>query len=620
MNISTALLQEIIAFLTPLPCFQNENARTALLISSGLRDLLSDIENNVTPGIFVSLAVNHLDRYGEKDGEPALMLLLRGVQEKVGTDKQVILRQFEKRLQTEWLQDSRHNSIYQTSSVSSPSIEKPIKRESMPRNIAENQYDVFLSYNAEERNAVIQIARYLRDNTELRLWLDQWHAIPGISASDNLKQGLEASKTCAVFIGKAGEGRWQKSEIRKAIDQQKQKSMLRVIPVLLPDAPEELEISSFLLENTWVDFRGKSLNDDDALWRLECGIRGVVPGSGRPDPAKDSQVTNSKEHAGAPIFPGMSPDAYFKTLQAQSQPQLTLPQPQKTPKRQTRYGIMFFILAMTLVLSGWTLLQNYLYWEEKPTLTATPTQNAIATQPPALTVTPTPEPTPTIKSVTVLTVTPTKQSEPTPTPLSVASCWDNETPGATCKEETTGMEFVYVPGGEFWMGCGENEQGYVSNEKPRHKVTIKGFWMGKYEVTQAQWEAVTKDNPSIFKGANRPVELVSWNDTQTFLKNFRNRGDFGNLTPRLPSEAEWEYACRAGTDTAYSFENLAQLGEYAWYADNSGGETHPVGQKQPNDFGLYDMHGNVWEWVADTWHDNYNGAPNNGDIWGNLGD
>jgi len=146
MNISTALLQEIIAFLTPLPCFQNENVRAALLISSGLRDLLSDIENNVTPGVFVSLAVNHLDRYGEKDGEPALLLLLRGVQEKVGTDKKVILRQFEKRLQTEWLQDSRHNSIYQTSSVSSPSVEKPVKRESIPQNIAESQYDVFLSY------------------------------------------------------------------------------------------------------------------------------------------------------------------------------------------------------------------------------------------------------------------------------------------------------------------------------------------------------------------------------------------------------------------------------------------------------------------------------------------
>ena len=117
MNISTALLQEIIAFLTPLPCFQNENARTALLISSGLRDLLSDIENNVTPGVFVSLAVNHLDRYGEKDGEPALLLLLRGVQEKVGEDKQAELQQFEERLQAEWLSNPRRKANRQKRAI-----------------------------------------------------------------------------------------------------------------------------------------------------------------------------------------------------------------------------------------------------------------------------------------------------------------------------------------------------------------------------------------------------------------------------------------------------------------------------------------------------------------------
>ncbi len=281
-------------------------------------------------------------------------------------------------------------------------------------------------------------------------------------------------------------------------------------------------------------------------------------------------------------------------------------QPSQPQKRRWNI-VMVILIATALGFGGWKLIPPKPLQPPQPT----PTSSIVLKE------TPTPEP----------TAAPTKKPEPTPVPTATptpsprqVSCWENETPGAICTEKTTGMEFVYVPGGEFWMGCGENEQGYVSNEKPRHKVTIKGFWMGKYEVTQAQWEAVTKDNPSIFKGANRPVELVSWNDTQTFLKNFRNRGDFGNLTPRLPSEAEWEYACRAGTDTAYSFENLAQLGEYAWYADNSGGETHPVGQKQPNDFGLYDMHGNVWEWVADTWHDNYNGAPNNGDIWGNLGD
>ena len=206
----------------------------------------------------------------------------------------------------------------------------------------------------------------------------------------------------------------------------------------------------------------------------------------------------------------------------------------------------------------------------------------------------------------------------------VGSCWENATPGATCAEETTGMEFVYVPGGCFQMGSPTSEQSRYDNEGPVHEVCLNGFWMGKYEVTQAQWETVMKNNPSNFKGANRPVETVSWNDAQAFLKKLNAAVEThgrASLQFRLPSEAEWEYAARAGTQTAYAFgDDPNQLGKYAWFDDNSGNETHSVGQKKPNGFGLYDMHGNVWEWVADTWHDNYTGAPNDGSIWGKLGD
>ena len=185
-------------------------------------------------------------------------------------------------------------------------------------------------------------------------------------------------------------------------------------------------------------------------------------------------------------------------------------------------------------------------------------------------------------------------------------------------EPTTGMEFVYVPEGEFWMGCGEREQDCEDNEKPRHLVSVKGFWIGKYEVTQAQWEKIMGNNPSKFEGANRPVEMVSWNDAQAFLQKLNTSA---SAQFRLPSEAEWEYAARAGTETAYSFgDDPDQLGDYAWYSGNSNEETHPVGQKQPNAFGLYDMHGNVWEWVADTYHENYVDAPNDESIWGDLGD
>ena len=204
-------------------------------------------------------------------------------------------------------------------------------------------------------------------------------------------------------------------------------------------------------------------------------------------------------------------------------------------------------------------------------------------------------------------------------PHEASSCWENATPGAICKEETTGMEFVYVPGGCFNMGSTASE-----SEQPVHEVCLDGFWMGKYEVTQAQWQAVMGNNPSRFTGADRPVEPISWNDAQAFVQKLNAAVETHgrvSLQFHLPSEAQWEYAARAGTQTAYSFgDSDAALGEYAWYDGNSGGETHPVGQKKPNDFGLYDMHGNMWEWVADTYHDTYQNAPKDGSFWGDLED
>ena len=191
----------------------------------------------------------------------------------------------------------------------------------------------------------------------------------------------------------------------------------------------------------------------------------------------------------------------------------------------------------------------------------------------------------------------------------MGSCWERETPGATCKEDTTGMEFVYVPGGCFQMGSPKSEDDRSDDEGPQHKVCLDGFWMGKYEVTQAQWETIIKNNPSRFKGADRPVERVSWNTAQAFLKKLNAAVEThgrASLQFRLPSEAEWEYAARAGTQTAYSFgDDPNQLGDYAWYGANFGGKTHPVGQKQPNAFGLYDMHGNVWEWCQDWYNMRY---------------
>lgn len=179
----------------------------------------------------------------------------------------------------------------------------------------------------------------------------------------------------------------------------------------------------------------------------------------------------------------------------------------------------------------------------------------------------------------------------------------------------TGMEFVFILAGEFMMGSPSDEMGRYDDEDPIHKITIKySFYMGKYPVTQTQWEKVMGNNPSNFKGEDRPVENVSWKDVQEFVKKLNNKESADKY--RLPSEAEWEYVCRAGTQTRYSFgDDESKLNEYAWYNQNSGSETHPVGQKKPNSWGLYDIHGNVWEWVQDRWHDNYEKAPFDGSAW-----
>jgi formylglycine-generating enzyme required for sulfatase activity len=175
-----------------------------------------------------------------------------------------------------------------------------------------------------------------------------------------------------------------------------------------------------------------------------------------------------------------------------------------------------------------------------------------------------------------------------------------------------GMKLVYIQAGDFMMGSGLSPSqvssqfggnaDWYKDEHPQHKVKIsEGFWIGQTEVTQAQYRAVMDTNPSNFKGDNNPVEQVNWSDAMEFCKKLSQK-EIGR-TYTLPTEAQWEYACRAGTSTVFSFGNSeSSLGDYAWYKSNSNDKTHPVGQKRPNDFGLYDMHGNVWEWCRD-WYD-----------------
>ncbi|OHB66298.1 MAG: hypothetical protein A2Y77_06600 [Planctomycetes bacterium RBG_13_62_9] len=180
------------------------------------------------------------------------------------------------------------------------------------------------------------------------------------------------------------------------------------------------------------------------------------------------------------------------------------------------------------------------------------------------------------------------------------------------RTRVTGIVLRLIPAGTFMMGSPSNESGRRDDEGPQHQVTLtKPFYCGQFEVTQGQWQQVMGSNPSYSTdaGPDAPVEQVSWDDCQAFLNKLCEMEGVSEGTYRLLTEAEWEYACRAGTMTAYCFgDSAVVLGDYAWYYGNSPNGTHPVDQKKPNAFGLHDMHGNVWEWCVD-WSGEYLSEP-----------
>jgi formylglycine-generating enzyme required for sulfatase activity len=184
--------------------------------------------------------------------------------------------------------------------------------------------------------------------------------------------------------------------------------------------------------------------------------------------------------------------------------------------------------------------------------------------------------------------------------VSLFLLWDAAPAVADEVTNSVGMKFTLISSGSFMMGADLNSERGYKGETPQHRVTIsRPFYLGVYEVTQSEWMSVMDGaNPSNFKGETLPVEQVSWDDARSFVRKLNQKE--GTEKYRLPTEAEWEYAARAGTTTAYFFgDDEGSLGIYAWFGGNSGGKTRPVGGKSHNPWGLYDINGNVLEWVQD---------------------
>jgi formylglycine-generating enzyme required for sulfatase activity len=183
-------------------------------------------------------------------------------------------------------------------------------------------------------------------------------------------------------------------------------------------------------------------------------------------------------------------------------------------------------------------------------------------------------------------------------------------------ENDIGMRFVLIPAGTFGMGSPEDEEGRDGDEGPSHEVTLAPFYLAVTEVTNAQYRQLRTEHhsPEGFDGDDQPAVMVSHDDAEAFVRWLSERETGAGY--RLPSEAEWEYACRAGTTTRYgSGDTEADLERVGWYRENSGRGSHAVRAKPANPWGLHDMHGNVWEWCEDAWHDSYGGAPDDGSAW-----
>jgi formylglycine-generating enzyme required for sulfatase activity len=378
---------------------------------------------------------------------------------------------------------------------------------------------IFLCHASEDKAAVRDVYRRLRDIEGIEPWLDEEDLLPGQDWAREIPRALKASEFILIFLSlnSVAKRGYVQREMKLALDalQEMPEGTIHTIPVRLDDCtvPEQLQ-----------RYHYANLFDPRGFERLVRAIRAGLSQRQQPGPAV--RLEESTEPARGVITPAPPQDAHAG-------------------------------------MAGWLATPAWLISASEDRI------NQLMRH--------------------VWLKSDLSQSQ------GVASRLTN----------SIGMEFVLIPAGTFMMGSPDSYAAARDSEKPAHRVTIsRPFYLGKYAVTQEQWKAVMGTSPSRFTGdGNRPVECVSWDHAQEFIRRLNAKE--GGMVYRLPTEAEWEYACRAGSQTAYSFgDDVGQLGGYAWYAENSGDTTHPVGQKQPNAWGLYDMHGNVCQWVQD-WYGEY---------------
>ncbi len=326
------------------------------------------------------------------------------------------------------------------------------------------------------------------------------------------------------------------------------------------------------------------LDEVAARWGVESWA--VALGIALPPPTPPVPAPSPAPAPAAPRPPAVVPGAAPRGPASPRVTPASPPPPAPAPLAPRRWGRVVLQALLTLalgLLAGWQIgvqaVQEARQQVERDRKQLAQDRRAFEAMT-AVPVAPSPPPAP-----------PAQPPPPAPAPPAVPAA--PTVPPAN----SLGMAFVRIPAGTFQMGSSTGD----TDEKPVHTVRIsKAFDLGKYEVTQAQWQQVMGSNPSQLKGDNLPVESVSWEDVQQFLTKLNAREPGAGY--RLPTEAEWEYTARAGSSAAYSFgDDVKQLSIYAWYRDNASGTTHPVGQKRSNAWGLYDMHGNVWEWVQDIY-------------------